>query len=154
MDLCVCVSVCWRVCVNKIPASKVQWPGTDENPLGESLLDVSPLPPPGIFSSWQRSDGEVGGRGAQNHVSGEMNRAAVPSVSHKLGSGRSHGTPLKDEQREEGRKQLFSVFLLLLQQLTRVFVPSLWSSLRLSLASVMLFFFFFLVGLFLKEETL
>lgn len=147
--------MCVRVCVNKIPASKVQWPGTDENPLGESLLDVSPRSPlPAIFSSWQQSDGEVGGRGAQNHVSGEMNRAAVPSVSHKLGSGRSHGTPLKDEQREEGRKQLFSVFLRLLQQLTRVFVPSLWSSLRLSLASVMLFFSLFLVGLFLKEETL
>lgn len=38
-----CVSVSVFVCVNKIPASKVQWPGTDENPLGESFLDVSPL---------------------------------------------------------------------------------------------------------------
>lgn len=44
--VCVCVSVSVFVCVNKIPASKVQWPGTDENPLGESLLDVSPLQPP------------------------------------------------------------------------------------------------------------
>lgn len=39
-----------------------------------------------------------------------MSRAAVPSVSHKVGSGRSHGTPSEDEQREGGRKQLFTVF--------------------------------------------
>lgn len=72
---------------------------------------------------------------------GEKNRAVVPSVSRKLGSGSAHGTPSEDEQREEGREQLFNVFLLLLHQLTYVFVPSLWSSLKLSLASVMLFFF-------------
>lgn len=99
--------VCACVYVNKIPASKVQWPGTDENPLGDSLLDVAPLSRLStIFSSWQRSDGEEGGggrrrrrrrrwgRGAQSHVSGEMNGAVAPSVSHKLGSGRSHGTLL------------------------------------------------------------
>lgn len=45
-------------------------------------------------------------------MSGEINRAAVPSVSHKLGLGRSQGTLSWDEQREEGKKQLFSVFLL------------------------------------------
>lgn len=39
-----------------------------------------------------------------------MSRAAVPSVSRKVGSGRSHGTPSEDEQREGGRKQLFTVF--------------------------------------------
>lgn len=90
--------------------------------------------------------------GAESRVSGEMSRAAVPSVSHKLGSGSSHGTLSWDEQREEGRKQLFRVFLVLLQCLTCVFFLSpLSSSLRLSLASVMLFFF--LVGLSLKEET-
>lgn len=49
--VCVCEFLCTRVracvCVNKIPANKVQWPGTDENPLGESLLDVDPpLPAP------------------------------------------------------------------------------------------------------------
>lgn len=53
-----------------------------------------------------------------------MNRAAVPSVSRKLGSGRLHGTLSWDEQREERRKQLFSVFLSLLHQLNRgVFSP-------------------------------
>lgn len=121
------VCVCAHVCVNKIPASKVQWPGTDENPLGESLLDVAPHSCcllPAIFPSWQQSDGEAGGGGAYNHVIREMNRAAVPSVSHKLGSGRSHGTFSWDEQREEGRKQLFSVFLSLLHRLTSVFLRS------------------------------
>lgn len=60
--LCTRVSACVCVCVNKIPANKVQWPGTDENPLGESLLDVDPPPhsrfPSSfstIFPSWHQS---------------------------------------------------------------------------------------------------
>lgn len=140
MYVCVssCAHVCVRVCVNKIPANKVQWPGTDENPLGESLLDVDPPPLPlpllilyhlSLLAS--EHDGEAGGGGggdAQSHVSGEMNRSAVPSVSHKLGSGRSCGTLSWDEQREEGRKQLLSVFLSLLHQLTCVFPYSVISS--------------------------
>lgn len=140
MYVCVssCAHVCVRVCVNKIPANKVQWPGTDENPLGESLLDVDPphsrFPSSfsTIFPSWHQStmarQAGVGGGDAQSHVSGEMNRSAVPSVSHKLGSGRSCGTLSWDEQREEGRKQLLSVFLSLLHQLTCVFPYSVISS--------------------------
>lgn len=76
MYVCVssCAHVCVRVCVNKIPANKVQWPGTDENPLGESLLDVDPPPPNSrfpssfstIFPSWHQStmarQAGVGGR--------------------------------------------------------------------------------------------
>lgn len=140
MYVCVssCAHVCVRVCVNKIPANKVQWPGTDENPLGESLLDVDPPPTPaspphslpsfplGIRARWRGRRGWGGD--AQSHVSGEMNRSAVPSVSHKLGSGRSCGTLSWDEQREEGRKQLLSVFLSLLHQLTCVFPYSVISS--------------------------
>lgn len=60
-------------------------------------------------------------------MSGETNRAAVPSVSHKLGSGRSHGTLLGRSKGKdgEGGKQLFSVFLLLPpQQLACVFPRS------------------------------
>lgn len=72
------------------------------------------------------------------------------SVSRKLGSEKSHGTPSEGEQREGGGKQLFAVFLPLLRRLTCVFVPSLWSSLGLSLASVVLFFF----CCSLKEECL
>lgn len=90
--------------------------------------------------------------GAESHVSGEMNRAAVPSVSHKLGSGSSHGTLSWDEQRKEGREQLFRVFLVLLQCLTCVFfTPSfVFSQAVISFCHA----FFFLVGLSLKEETL
>lgn len=72
MYVCVssCAHVCVRVCVNKIPANKVQWPGTDENPLGESLLDVDPPPLPlpllilchlSLLAS--EHDGEAGGGG-------------------------------------------------------------------------------------------
>lgn len=42
----VCGYLCVHVCVNNISASEVQWPGTDENPLGESLLDVPPTASP------------------------------------------------------------------------------------------------------------
>lgn len=74
MYVCVssCAHVCVRVCVNKIPANKVQWPGTDENPLGESLLDVDPPPLPlpllilyhlSLLAS--EHDGEAGGWGGR-----------------------------------------------------------------------------------------
>lgn len=84
-----------------------------------------------------------------------MSRAAVPSVSRKVGSGRSHGTPSKDEQREGGESSCSLFFLALRWQLTCVFVPSLWSSPRLSLASAMLFFSLFCFiwwGLFQTRE--
>lgn len=73
-----------------------------------------------------------------------MNRAAVPSVSHKLGSGRSHGTPPKDEQREEGRKQLFSVFPLTSSAAHTCFctLSVVFSEAVISFCHALFFFFF------------
>lgn len=138
--VCVCEFLCTRVraCVCK------------QNPSEQGAMAWNWREPTGRVSPWCRPpplplpllilyhlsllasehDGEAGGGGgdAQSHVSGEMNRSAVPSVSHKLGSGRSCGTLSWDEQREEGRKQLLSVFLSLLHQLTCVFPYSVISS--------------------------
>lgn len=139
--VCVCEFLCTRVraCVCKQnPSEQGAMAWNWREPTGR----VSPWcrPPPHsrfpssfstIFPSWHQStmarQAGVGGD-AQSHVSGEMNRSAVPSVSHKLGSGRSCGTLSWDEQREEGRKQLLSVFLSLLHQLTCVFPYSVISS--------------------------
>lgn len=61
------------------------------------------------------------------------------------------GLPRRMSKGKKGESSCSVFFLLLLRQLTRVFVPSLWSSLRLSLASVMLFFSFFFGGLVFKR---
>lgn len=131
LSVCVCVRI-------QIPASEVRWPGTDGDPLGESLLDVGPqlpLPLPRLFllaAEWLRGGGSEWGD----------EQSTVPSVSHKLGSGRSHGTLLgwAEGRREKAAVRCFSrtpppAHLWVLYPLS--------SSPRLSLASVMLLFFSF-----------
>lgn len=139
--VCVCEFLCTRVraCVCKQnPSEQGAMAWNWREPTGRVSPWCRPPPTPaspphslpsfplGIRARWRGRRGWGGD--AQSHVSGEMNRSAVPSVSHKLGSGRSCGTLSWDEQREEGRKQLLSVFLSLLHQLTCVFPYSVISS--------------------------
>lgn len=153
--LCIIVSINSHlpphVCVFEFLCTRVSACVCKQNPSEQGAMAWNWREPTGRVSPWCRPppplplpllilyhlsllasehDGEAGGGGgdAQSHVSGEMNRSAVPSVSHKLGSGRSCGTLSWDEQREEGRKQLLSVFLSLLHQLTCVFPYSVISS--------------------------
>lgn len=80
---------------------------------------------------------------------GGVSRAVVPSVSRKVGSGRSHGTPSEDEQREGGRKQLFTVFsrISLAAHLCFCTLSVVFSEAVISFChAIFSFFLFYLVG--------
>lgn len=137
--------------VNKIPASKVQWPGTDENPLGESLLDVEPATSSSssVSSSWHRSDGERSDSDGGVVVVFAVSEGAAAAV----GSRRGDTLGERALGRRDGGKQLLAVFFPVFLAARLLFFgfsssspsstpPLSWSSsLRLSLASATLLFF-------------
>lgn len=114
--ICICLDMFVRVCKQN-PSEQGAMAWNWREPTGRVSPWCSPPSPP----SSPPGSGATVWQATQSNVSGEMSRAAVPSVSHKLGSGRSHGSLSRDEQREKGKKQLFCVFLLLLHQLTSDF---------------------------------
>lgn len=109
--ICLCMDVC--VCKQN-PSEQGAMAWNWREPTGRVSPWCSPPPTPYfppchlfLLAEERRWGGRQGG--AQSNVSGEMNRAAVPSVSRKLGSGRSHGTLSWDEQREKAAVQCFSL---------------------------------------------
>lgn len=109
----------------------------------ECILDVPPNSCSHLFfvlhpgSWWGR---RRGWGGTQSHVSRELNRVAVPSVSHKVGSGRSHGGCLLGWAKTRGEKAAVESFSYFFSNCVCVCFTLTVSAPRPSLASVMFFF--------------